>query len=286
MRIRIGSGNRITIPKQFMLDNNIIANKDYEMEYIDGKIVIDVSAVSFTETQNIQNVNEECVHNSITKPTVQIVSNLEQGKHFSRKVYSPCKLVIRTKRKYLDKFCEQCKGKLYNDYKLQDNSCPYTKQCKQDGIVNVNDIVNKKETVAQNTIQDNVQQISTPNVSSSNEDVINTINEYKQHKNELVNNISKVNDTLNKHISEHIVNSISTPKINTINRKVKHRNIKVRSNNTTLQPVILDNYKKCTECGQFKDIGFLIDDKFYCKSCAVKDFTNYFNTIKAYRKEN
>ena len=27
MRIRIGSGNRITIPKQFMLDNNIIDKK-------------------------------------------------------------------------------------------------------------------------------------------------------------------------------------------------------------------------------------------------------------------
>lgn len=289
MRIRIGTGNRITIPKQFMLDNDIEANRDYEMKYIDGKIVIDVSGIAFKETQDVQSINKEYTQDNVSKSSIQIVSNLEQGEHFSRKVYSPCNLVIRTKRKYLDKFCEQCKGKLYNDYNLQDSSCPYiSKSISDDVCVNNSDVANNEVNVPikQNIIKEDVTQISTQSTHNSDQDVMNTVMEYKQHKDELINNISKINNTINNHISQHIVNSIPTKKINTTSKKIKHRNMKVRSSNTTVQPVIFDNYKRCTECGQFKDMGFLIDDKFYCKSCAVKDFTNYFNTIKAYRKEN
>lgn len=123
MRVMLTQRNQITIPKNLISELNLELGKYYELDIKNDQIVLDISHVyddiEDTEVQSIKTIP------SSIKSTIKIESNLEEGKNFSRKVYSDCGLVIRTKRSYLNKFCEACQGQLAKQYGIENHPCKY-----------------------------------------------------------------------------------------------------------------------------------------------------------------
>lgn len=299
MKIHIGVGNRLTIPKQFMLDHDIESNREYNMYFSDGKIVIDVSGADVDNVQTNSTEDNKCdmnvsMHKELideetgtdSKYKYTLKSNIEDADKLSRKVFSPCSLIVKTKRKYVSALCEKCRGYLYNEYKLKDNSCPYlivddstNNSCDTEdtqSIDNKTNVMDKpieqviKDTNSRNTPIDNTTKSVTPN-----QQLIENIDSIKNTAKSIAANISKV--------SEYIDNLQNKTVINKSRRKSK--NLVVRNNSTTLNFISLDDYKQCSKCHEYVDSGFLIDDDFFCKECASKDFKNYLDVINKYRKE-
>ena len=123
MRVMLTQRNQITIPKNLISELNLELGKYYELDIKNDQIVLDISHVyddiEDTEVQPIKTISPSI------KSTIKIESNLEEGKNFSRKVYSDCGLVIRTKRSYLNKFCEACQGQLAEQYGIENHPCRY-----------------------------------------------------------------------------------------------------------------------------------------------------------------
>lgn len=164
MNVTFGAGNRIVVPKQIRDEMELQIGQILNIQIKDGKIILsrdynesDLSKeyIETTDIKKESNVNSTKVVNG-----VKIVSNLTEGEKFSKKYYSPCKLVIRTKNAYLRKFCDACKGSLLEDFKDESHECPYIKQCSQieiqpnckEEVVNIDNI---KNTVTE--IQNNVK---------------------------------------------------------------------------------------------------------------------------------
>ena len=123
MRVMLTQRNQITIPKNLISELNLELGKYYELDIKNDQIILDISHVydeiEGTEVQPIKTISPSI------KSTIKIESNLEEGKNFSRKVYSDCGLVIRTKRSYLNKFCEACQGQLAEQYGIENHPCKY-----------------------------------------------------------------------------------------------------------------------------------------------------------------
>lgn len=50
---------------------------------------------------------------------------------------------------------------------------------------------------------------------------------------------------------------------------------------TVLRPVVYtEKVKRCSGCHEFFEKGFLLDNQFYCKKCAVNDFKNFLEIRK------
>lgn len=123
MRVMLTQRNQITIPKNLISELNLELGKYYELDIKNDQIILDISHVydeiEGTEVQPIKTIPPSI------KSTIKIESNLEEGKNFSRKVYSDCGLVIRTKKSYLNKFCEACQGQLAEQYGIENHPCRY-----------------------------------------------------------------------------------------------------------------------------------------------------------------
>lgn len=164
MNVTFGSGNRIVVPKQIR-DEMCLETGEVLNMYIDnGNIIISRTEQNSNtinilhqfpkiQTKNEQQILEKLpqnVKNIKIIDGVKIVSNLEEGEKFSKKYYSPCKLVIRTKNAYLKKFCEACKGTLLDEYG-ENYNCPYKQ----------NSIKETKVTDIVNNLKDNVKVLDT-----------------------------------------------------------------------------------------------------------------------------
>ena len=130
MEITLGSGYRITIPREIRDQLQLVEGSKLYMDIQDNKIVISFNEVKqesqITEDEEEVKVSEIKEEQSKKQAGVRkIISNLEEGKKFSRKVYSDCGLVIRTKRSYMNKFCEDCQGQLAYEYGILDHPCKY-----------------------------------------------------------------------------------------------------------------------------------------------------------------
>lgn len=153
MRVMLTQRNQITIPKNLISELNLELGKYYELDIKNDQIILDISHVydeiEGTEVQPIKTIP------SSIKSTIKIESNLEEGKNFSRKVYSDCGLVIRTKRSYLNKFCEACQGQLAEQYGIENHPCKY---CVPDNVKpdNSNVIENIQKNI--NTLNTKIDQ--------------------------------------------------------------------------------------------------------------------------------
>ena len=153
MRVMLTQRNQITIPKNLISELNLELGKYCELDIKNDQIVLDISHVyddiEDTEVQSIKTIPPSI------KSTIKIESNLEEGKNFSRKVYSDCGLVIRTKRSYLNKFCETCQGQLAKQYGIENHPCKY---CVSDNIKsdNSNVIENIQKNI--NTLNTKIDQ--------------------------------------------------------------------------------------------------------------------------------
>jgi len=133
MEITLGSGYRITIPREIRDELQLKECSKLYMSIQNGNIIISTSNIEIEPQKTEENINikeTKEIEKEENQPkrqigVRQIVSNLEEGKNFSKKIYSDCGLVIRTKHSYMDKFCEDCQGKLAYEYGVLDHPCKY-----------------------------------------------------------------------------------------------------------------------------------------------------------------
>lgn len=101
MKIKLTSGNRITIPKNIVNNLGLELNKYYEMIIENNKIIIDVSENSLDNISSDNIVNSSCIadkSNNIEKTgRIKIKSNLKESENFTRKVISECRIIGKNK---------------------------------------------------------------------------------------------------------------------------------------------------------------------------------------------
>lgn len=157
MQVKFSSTNRITIPRDVIEELKLEPGMILDLEVVDSLIVMKVKDSKIYKNDKMQqeteNNNQEI---EVKKPkNMKIVSNLKEAENFYRKCYSSCGLVVRTKNSYVDKFCEQCKGELLDDFEGEYN-CPYA-----------NDNLKKKPIVQKINKQQKVQPSETFKIESN-----------------------------------------------------------------------------------------------------------------------
>lgn len=224
MKIRLSNDNRLYLPKDIITQLNLKGGQYLNILIENNKIILTADSSETMLNNKIENNLQEVKLNNTDKPLnkIKIESNLKEGSKFSRKIYSDCNLVIRTKRKYLDNFCEACKGQLAKEYN-KEGLCKYLN----------NNKVNVKEVVKD------------------------------------IENNKKI-------LEEQLLSKIKL-------EKLKRAEI---LNKRTLTPIHYgERYYKCYNCNNLFNKGFLLDDLFYCKKCAIQDFQDYMN-LKKELKDN
>lgn len=160
MRVMLTNRNQITIPKNMINELGLELGKYYEMNITKDSINLDItkSYDALEDEKPIEIIKSE------EKPSknIKIESNLEEGKTFSRQVYSECGLVIRTKSSYMRKFCEACQGQLAQEYGIDNHPCKYLSQeNKSEDVINIKEeprISSSKKIIDQLT--DNVKRLN------------------------------------------------------------------------------------------------------------------------------
>ena len=135
MQLKFGVGNRITIPLQIVKTLGLEQGTMLNIEVKNNQIILSKLIKDESIKQNEELKTENKTENKTEDKTIsnkpvkrKIVSNLKEGQFLKNKIYSECKLVIRTKHKYIDDFCNDCKGKLVKEQTdLIYRNCPYVK---------------------------------------------------------------------------------------------------------------------------------------------------------------
>ena len=154
--VTLGTGNRITIPKDVIASLNWVQGSKLQLKIEENNIVLcnTNNTNNTNNTEIVKNTQKQITSLKETKSKSsvstgnrfkrQIVSNLKEGENFSKKYYSPCQLVIRTKNKYLKDFCQDCQGLLVEKDFEHKKLCPYIKQ-------DNNNVESKKESLIKPT---------------------------------------------------------------------------------------------------------------------------------------
>lgn len=263
MRVMLTQRNQITIPKNLITELGLELGKYYELDIHEGKIELDINRYYDEPEEKIEEpiVIEPKVKekNPLFVNTVKIVSNLEEGKKFSRQVLSDCKLVIRTKKAYLTKFCEICQGQLSKEYGQDKHPCPYL----------------NNEEKPKPIIEENIE--VKPIVIEKPKPIIETRKpETKQIISKIIENTEKLNSQLDNRI-ENLKKETQQIKTSVDPQKLKQLK---KLGNRLIRPVKYPAFKVCVICDELYQTGFLIDEEFYCKECAKADFYNYLDKRK------
>lgn len=266
MRVMLTQRNQITIPKNLVSELGLELGKFYELKICEGKIELDITK-NYDEMEEpkvaIQESNEGIINEKKSTNNIKIVSNLEEGAKFSRQVVSDCGLVIRTKRSYLTKFCEVCKGQLAREYNLDDSRCP-------------NSIPKQAEPIKEEKPE------VKPIVIEKQEPIIEVKKqETKKIISKIIDNASKLNSQIDTRINQ--LNE-KDPKVKPNIDLQKLKQLK-KLGNRLIRPVKYPTFKICSVCEELYETGFLIDDEFYCKECAKADFYNYLDKRKECEKQ-
>lgn len=196
------------------------------------------------------------------KPKKNIIeANFMDADKLYKAYYSECGLVVRTKTKYVNSFCEKCQGQLAKEWEDRaDVKCRF------------NEI--KIDNIAEE-LQEPVVEVAKTTLEPAQEVVNNTMIDVAEIKKKRKEEI--------KHISESIkeATKVIDTEIETLKQKPKRGRPKktkfYSTGNTVLKAVNTGDEKflNCSECGQFVGKGFYLDDIFLCKECAVQDFKEY-----------
>ena len=241
--VTFGVGNRVVIPKtaSSMLGWN--TGDKLELVIENNKVYLQPVA----EQNKIENKDNTAKQSKpVVVGTRKIVSNLEEGEKFKTKYYSPCKLVIRTKNRYLKEFCNDCKGLLVEDCKEKQHLCSYynTQQTKEQSIKP------EVETTIKVTKKQPVQKVT---------------------QKELKQNVEKLDNIL----SEHIKTLVNPDLIKEVKKEGKN----------TIQAIKSENrYFQCQNCEQIFAKGFMINNEFYCKDCTKQHFKKFLDKYKQVNK--
>lgn len=315
MLVKISSGRRITLPKDFCIKYGLEEGDTLDIDFIQDTLEIKkgnsnpidnvTTDNTITEVQmkkdniNLNELKIDILKKSSTpipekkivkdpkdyiliRNNVKIVSNLDEGANFSRKVYSDCKLVIRTKTSYINKFCEQCHGYLAEkaDHKVV---CPYIKEPIVTEIPSANQkpIDNIKENIKklQDTLSDKIEVLSQQSSETRLSSIINTINKKPTEQQKVESKPkAEVKPTMEvKPIIEFKQEEIPAKNNNeTIIKTTKKEKI-IGNDNSIIKPIMMLNFKKCYKCKEYYDTGFMVDNIFLCKDCTKEDVMNYIN---------
>lgn len=255
MVFKLSDSRRVTIPKDICQKLNFKSGDELSLYIQDNSVVISPIAtrVETMEVTKVEEVKTDAPIKSTEKSakskktTIKIVSNLEEGSKLSRQIKSQCGLVIRTKTKYINAFCEQCQGQLAREYGVKDHPCKYIESC--------NSIEPAEE------IKSEIEVKSKP------------VKKRKQVIKDIEQNIDKLNKKLDKQITE-----LSEPKKDLIKElKSKTRKKHIGTAESVIQPVSYKSAALCEGCNSFHTKGFLIDDEFRCKKCTIEDFKYFMN---------
>ena len=265
MDVKIGAGRRITIPAELFKETQFKEGDILDLRYEKGDFILspkyflienEETIKKLNKSNEIQedksvtlNENKSSISNTFTR---KIVSNLEEGRKFSRQVLSECGLVIRTKQSYLNQFCNTCQGQLAKEYGIKDHPCRFISE-------------EKSEIDISKDISEIKSKLDNEHVINNNTDKIKSI------------------DNINKNIE--ILHKKLDSKIEHINKSSEYINKKDNKElqeigNKILKPIKHTSFRLCEACGQLYDSGFLIDDIFYCKQCALADFQDYLEKRK------
>ena len=241
--VTFGVGNRVVIPKtaSSMLGWN--TGDKLELVIENNKVYLQ----PVTEQSKIENkVNIVKQSKPVVVSNRKIVSNLKEGEKFKTKYYSPCKLVIRTKNRYLKEFCNDCKGLLVEDCKEKQHLCSYynTQQTKEQSIKS------EVETTIKVTKKQPVQKVT---------------------QKELKQNVEKLDNIL----SEHIKTLVDPNLIKEVKKEGKNIIQAIKSEN---------RYFQCQNCEQIFAKGFMINNEFYCKDCTKQHFKKFLDKYKQVNK--
>ena len=194
MIIRISSENRISLPKPLVSQYNLQRGDEFEIKFKDGDFILHpinkTISVECTDTNDYKDTNNNKdtndynidIHNELepleqgtpivndTKlelNTIDVATiklndsstfkpNLLAAQNYTKKYPTPCNLVIRTKKRYVEDFCNKCKGDMISEqdrYKY----CPYCDEPKKNSIIAVQ--VPKETKFVVNSIVDNVKKL-------------------------------------------------------------------------------------------------------------------------------
>ena len=258
MRIKIGSNNRITFPRQFCEENNIQYGDEFELHFICNNIIFEHIDKNSTNTNidtntntnkntntninldTIPNKNEktnliETIPNKIEETSnlvvngiklsgsLEFVPNLDESQNFYRKCYSECGLLCRTKPKYIKQYCQKCRGQMLAEEE-RSKYCSYIITANTDNIDNIDNTDNNTDN------NDNIDNIKDIN-NNDNTDNINSI------KNEEMSYIEKAPNIKVKQISDIEIKP-SIAKVAILDNKTLISNI---TNNITAINKKLDN---------------------------------------------
>lgn len=264
---------RMTIPQEIRSKANIDGNGYIDISFDDntGNIVIssklkpDTEKVAIKketkkkEPKKTEPKKEAKKSKKTTKPK-KIEANFMDADKLYKAYYSECGLVVRTKNKYLNAFCEQCQGQLAREWEDRvEAHCKYLTNNFQDVV----EKIDKEQEKLEQSIQEEITKM---------EPIETEIEKLRKKRKEDIANISKSIKEANKVIDGEIDNIEHKQK-----RGRPKKQKRYSTGNTILKPVKTDGEKflNCTDCGEFVGKGFYLDDEFLCKECAIRDFKEY-----------
>lgn len=278
MKITLSSGNRITIPKEIVNQLNLNQGQTFDLIITnDGNLLLNINNSNIEQVDNSLNIIQESkledIEDKIIKsdPTPvrfkhKIVSNLAESENFTRKVVSECGLLVRTKRSYLNKACEECQGYLAEQYGRENHLCKYLDNSKTNIESEREEIQvkedEKKEDESKEVKADNPKVVIEQEKPKTNKEMIQNIN----------NNINKLKETI-----DHKIDNIQKPVIKQFTKTTKH------NESTNLEFVSFNSYKKCTHCKEYFNYGYLLNNEFYCPACTREDFIDFYEQYKKER---
>lgn len=260
--VTFGTNNRISIPTDVVKMLNLKQGMKLDLEVVNNSIVLKTPQNNIQEEDVKTNKTQEKslnkvstqktqtkVKTNISKPSRQIVSNLEEGQKFYKKYYSPCNLVIRTKTRYIKEFCEDCKGQLAEEYHVDKTMCPYLSNSQEESNTENKCTTKQNETVCK------LQDLKA--TKKSIETSLKRLNYAIEHKINTIENIDMLADSFKKQLS------------------------------TTIQPVKYKYgyFQQCKQCKQLVVSGFLLDGKFHCKECTIENFSKVLAIYKQLKKK-
>lgn len=186
MELFIGQKRRVTIPLKLFEQSGLKEGDCANIYLEDGKLIITKETVKTQITSNVSSlpkaVKTEPGKSKADKnegSSIIIKSNIEDLNKYVKSIVSECGLVVRSKRKYLNQFCEVCKGKLVENN--ENCNCIYKKnelKEKQEQQIQQKDIVTQIKTNTEKLkekIDKNIKSFSTGNVCFKDDTVIEPI---------------------------------------------------------------------------------------------------------------
>lgn len=272
---------RMTIPQEIRTKANIDGEGYVDISYDEatGNIIISSQlkpelevtpekAVSNNEPKK-KSTNKSTKKSTKSAKPRKIEANFEDANKLYKAYFSECGLVVRTKNRYINDFCNDCQGQLAKEWEDRvEVQCKYLKSDFSDVIEQVDKAQENLEKSIQEEIE-KVEEVKQEITESANKDKFDEIRKKRKE------DISSISNSIK------IANKVIDKEIESIEPKQKRGRPKKQSrystSTTVLKPVKTgtEKFLNCVDCGEFVSKGFYVDDDFLCKACAVKDFKEF-----------